>query len=156
MSNTTTERRLAITPGDWFLPQMAGPYNVPGTTASGKGDWCYYVNSKEAHERCPASAHGASAEEARVNAELIADAGTTYNSCGMLPSEMLAKLREAVKLLNAARADVSENASRHLSDADSFEGKEFAMCIIASDAAAKNLEAINAFLSTLNLSELSK
>lgn len=64
------------TPGEWFMPEMSGPYNVPGTTASGKGDWCYYVNSKEAHEFCPASAHGPSAEEAEANAKLIAAAPT--------------------------------------------------------------------------------
>jgi hypothetical protein len=62
------------TPGPWFLPSMAGPYHVPGTTASGKGDWCYYINSKKAHEFCPASAHGPSAEEAEANARLIAAA----------------------------------------------------------------------------------
>ena len=53
---------------------MAGPYHLPGTTASGKGDWCYYINSKKAHEFCPASAHGPSAEEAEANARLIAAA----------------------------------------------------------------------------------
>lgn len=38
-------------------------------------------------------------EEQEANAELIADAGTTYNSCHLTPSELLAKLREAAAMI---------------------------------------------------------
>ncbi len=67
---------------------MAGPYHVPGTTASGKGDWCYYINSKKAHEFCPASAHGPSAEEAEANARLIAAAPELLEALQMMANKV--------------------------------------------------------------------
>jgi len=44
-------------------------------------------------------------EEAEANAELIADAGTTANKCGLLPSELLAQRDE---LLEAAQWAVKQ------------------------------------------------
>lgn len=91
---TTTERRLAITPGDWkHIPELN-----EGTRM--------YIRAGAGY---PAMVPGGFMEDmARANAELIADAGTTANACDMLPSELLAKLREAAKLMNAVLKEYNE------------------------------------------------
>ena len=98
---TTTKEALPITPGEWFIPTMGGPYHVPGTTASGEGDWCYYINSRTEQRFGPSSTHGNTAEEAKANAVLVADAGTTYNRTKVLPSVKAERLEEATRLLES-------------------------------------------------------
>lgn len=81
---TTTERRLAITPGTWTAQ------NILGHTRSGD---CPKVVGPDGEVIVQLG--GGELDEVEANAELIADAGTTANACDMLPSELLAKLMEA-------------------------------------------------------------
>lgn len=104
----TKPEELPITPGEWFIPTMGGPYHVPGTTASGEGDWCYYINSRTEQRFGPSSTHGNTAEEAKANAVLVADAGTTYNRTKVLPSVMASELA-ALRAERAKEFAVCEN-----------------------------------------------
>lgn len=81
--------KLNITSGNWkhreIITHTGSFYRIEGTTESIAN--VVTRNKERAHD----------------NAELIADAGTTYNSCGMLPSELKAQneeLLEALKKIN--------------------------------------------------------
>lgn len=92
---TPTERRLAITPGTW---QVRLNKHDECEVHSDNGEWIAVVPHQCVTALVPTQ---------EANAELIADAGTTYNACHLTPSELLAKLREAqdvvVHMVSAAK-----------------------------------------------------
>ena len=92
MTTTPTERRLAITKGTWTAQ------NILGTTRVG-------MMPKVVSERggLIVELGGGELDEVEANAELIADAGTTYNTCGLTPSELLAKVREVAGVIARLR-----------------------------------------------------
>jgi hypothetical protein len=99
MTTTNTERRLAVTPGEAIIRH---DYNV----FAGDRLVCNAGGHQNNHD------NGKGDAENRANARLYTDAHNTYNACDMLPSELLAKLREAEKdrdffrtLANAPRND---------------------------------------------------
>ncbi len=72
------DKALAITEGPWTVklhPGYPGYAYVPECM----GNECSLITAEDA--------------------TLVADAGSTYNSCQILPSEMLEKLREAEKTI---------------------------------------------------------
>lgn len=95
MTNTTTERRLAITPGEVAHVEQLGMCEVWGTrlvlSSRTTGPVAYIPNEHDA--------------------TLYADAHNTYNACHLTPSELLAKLREAVKYARHDE-DCGTNAAR--------------------------------------------
>jgi hypothetical protein len=72
-----------------------------------KGDWKALIVETNLVDRCfvqKESIHlcevfGESTEAKQANAQLIADAGTTANKCGLLPSEILEQLTECQEAL---------------------------------------------------------
>ena len=96
MTTTNTERRLAVTPGTWKVRRRYDVYAAVGT----------YIGTTRANNPEEMPENFRAIDEA--NATLIADAGTTYNACDMLPSELLAKLREAEELMKAVLMEYNE------------------------------------------------
>ena len=79
MTTTSTERRLAVTPGEAIIRH---DYNV----FAGDRLVCNAGGHQNNHD------NGKGDAENRANARLYADAHNTYNSCDMLPSELLAQV----------------------------------------------------------------
>lgn len=109
MTNTKTERRLAITPGDWTADN-------------------YSVLDSEGHEVV--------STDNRELTILIADAGTTYNACHLTPSEMLAELTklraERDELVGALREQskwLTWVPMHHMDDADQSEFASDSKCV---------------------------
>jgi hypothetical protein len=88
MSTTPTERRLEITPGQAVVHH--------GNTVRAGEKLVAILEHRHTHLKQP---NRPEPMEATANATLYADAHNTYNACDMLPSELLAKLREAVKTI---------------------------------------------------------
>ena len=80
MTTTPTERRLAITPG-----------NCKFTARN--NDALISAGNKVVAEVGRADLEGW--DQVMANATLYVDAHNTYNACGLTPSELLARLREA-------------------------------------------------------------
>ena len=88
--------KLPITRGRWIVKksESKNAFNVVGTAMGGtyKIARCPYLvvpNNEVINER--------EQKEANANATLMADAGTTYNKCGLLPSDMLTQNEELIK-----------------------------------------------------------
>lgn len=67
-----------------------------------KNEYDFYtqpVSSTKSGTILFANAYGKTEKEAKANAKLIANAGTTANKCGLLPSELLEQRDELVNLL---------------------------------------------------------
>ena len=96
---TPTERRLAITPGEWSWRNADDL-----RTLHDKGSYQYGAQVLGIGSDIDGAPELVISEPDR---ELIADAGTTANACDMLPSEILARLREAqdvvVHMVSAAK-----------------------------------------------------
>ena len=118
MSATPTQRRLAVTPGKW---KVRGRYDVYAAVGT-------YIGTTRANNPEEMPENFRAIDEA--NATLIADAGTTYNACDMLPSELLVKLRATATELKAASMVLRQGGMESYTD---------------------DADAIDAFLSTLNL-----
>lgn len=117
----STERRLKITRGK--KPAKAGPENGVGYGP---------IVSIDGRVLCH-TVIWPNHDESEANAALYADAHNTANEVDLLPSELLAKLREAEKLLLHA-VSYPADAAR--------DGNEDAYALVA---------AIKQFLSTTNL-----
>ena len=116
MSTKTNERRLKITPGTWYTTWVVyDNYPTVQVFAPFYGEAVHWRKPKAGHTR-------AERDQQNADAKLIADAGATANEVDMLPSELLAKLREAATILEGC---------------------------IGWDSQSDKV--INAFLSTLNL-----
>ncbi len=102
MSTTPTERRLAITPGDWTADN-------------------YSVLDSEGHEVV--------STDNRELTILIADAGTVYNACHLTPSEMLAELAklrsERDELVGALRRMTDRASEIGQPAVDAMDGEDF-------------------------------
>lgn len=122
MTTTPTERRLAITPGEW---KVRGRYDVYAAVGT-------YVGTTRANNPEEMPENFRAIDEA--NAELIAEAGTTYNACGLTPSELLAKVREA----QAALISIGEYWNR-----DQNETAMADACWHALNLSAETLEKLN-------------
>jgi|JI7StandDraft_1071085.scaffolds.fasta_scaffold214729_2 hypothetical protein len=93
MSTKTNERRLNITPGTWSTTQVVyDNYPAVQVFAPFYGEAVHWRKPKAGHTR-------AERDQQNADAELIADAGATANEVDLLPSELLAKLREAEKTI---------------------------------------------------------
>ena len=102
MTTTPTERRLAITPGEATIRH---DYNV----FAGDRLVCNAGGHQNNHD------NGKGDAENRANATLYADAHNTYNACGLTPSELLARLREAeakIEKLNERWDSYQDHLSR--------------------------------------------
>lgn len=120
MSTKTNERRLNITPGTWSTTQVVyDNYPAVQVFAPFYGEAVHWRKPKAGHTR-------AERDQQNADAELIADAGATANEVDLLPSELLAKLREAVNELQDAAhslrsSGVNEYAHSNYNDADAIE-----------------------------------
>lgn len=90
MTTTPTERRLAITPGTWTIKEGASfgtcsKFNVESDHGKHGTVICERTMSTMGY-------HDDADLEYMANLELIADAGTSFNACGLTPSELLAEL----------------------------------------------------------------
>ncbi len=74
---------------DWEITEISGDRICIGTDID---VWCLKITE----------------EEMNANAKLIADAGTTANKCGLLPSELLKQRDELLKALRAVRLQVGQ------------------------------------------------
>lgn len=93
MSTKTNKRRLNITPGTWSTTQVVyDNYHTVQVFAPFYGEAVHWRKPKAGHTR-------AERDQQNADAELIADAGATANEVDLLPSELLAKLREAEKTI---------------------------------------------------------
>lgn len=71
---------MAVTPGTWKVRRRYDVYAAVGT----------YIGTTRANNPEEMPENFRAIDEA--NATLIADAGTTYNACDMLPSELLTQV----------------------------------------------------------------
>ena len=99
MTTTPTERRLAITKGTW---QVDGSYPFHHlATVHGDGYGIRVGVQLDPDGDGEELDEENDDNEVEANAELIADAGTTYNTCHLTPSELLAKVREAKEWIDS-------------------------------------------------------
>lgn len=89
--------------GEWFVekdPSDKSIVNVKCVNGDDE-DWMtltiYNYSNSDKKER----------EFAKANAELIADAGNTIQSCGLLPSELLKQRDEMIALLKEVKVDIA-------------------------------------------------
>lgn len=100
MSTKTNERRLKITPGTWSTTQVVyDNYPAVQVFAPFYGEAVHWRKPKAGHTR-------AERDQQNADAELIADAGATANEVDMLPSELLAKLREVSQTIERLKKQV--------------------------------------------------
>lgn len=86
-------KELGITKGEWKITKK-DDLGVPfGLTHA-------YCIESEGIVVCDIICDENGLKEAKNDAKLIADAGTTANKCGMLPSELLERYNEAIEALN--------------------------------------------------------
>lgn len=91
--------KLNITKGTWEVAE--------GTIENGGG--LYAVKSEE-WDIASTFYIGFDEGDAHDNAKLIADAGTTYNQCGFLPSELKAQKEELLNFIEKYQKEMfSEN-----------------------------------------------
>lgn len=108
-----TERRLKITPGEAKVSK-----NLFGN----RYQFAIYSNGPTGKDYLSiAELYGVDQEP---DAALYADAHNTANACDMLPSEILAKLREAVKLLGYFTEGWSDEDGKSYVDYDDAEDAE--------------------------------
>lgn len=74
-----------------------------------KGEWKYVLDNIDA-VYCDGLLAETYRDESEANAKLIADAGTTANKCGMLPSELLERYNEAIEVLKSAQPYIEQYA----------------------------------------------
>ena len=82
---------LGITKGDWKCSEIM---NFSDTLVS-------YIGSEDKPIAQLRGCETGQEDEAQANAQLIADAGTTANKCGLLPSEILEQLVECKEALQS-------------------------------------------------------
>lgn len=75
-----------FTKGEWFLKNRCGGYRIKDNEQRDVCDIYSFASS-------------ISDEEAAANAKLIADAGTTANKCGLMPSELLEQRNDLLEAL---------------------------------------------------------
>ena len=132
----TKERRLKITPGTWYTTKAVyDDYPTVQVFAP------FYVEA--VHWRKPKAGHTRTERvQQNADAELIADAGATANEVDMLPSELLAKLREVEGCL--VRSTSYLNTLLAMFDNDG--------CVYPEQSMEADLEQeVKDFLSSINL-----
>jgi len=129
---TPKEKALAITPGTWeHRPLMVAGRKLGIEILAWREPFERRINSPI----CTTANGFAHQDE---DAILICDAGTTYNSCQMLPSEMLEKLRKCAWELEKARQEL-------------VSCKHYVSSTLGMEIVDDRITRIELFLSTLDL-----
>lgn len=132
-----TENKLNITAGDWIY-SMGGTFDTPSVKVKVNSETLLtIVKCDTSHLRVAAgliNEHlpaGFDSNTDEANALFIADAGTTANKCGLLPSELL-KQRDELR-------DALDNLTKEISLSRLNTKKDFSL-LIAHAAATKVLQ----------------
>lgn len=104
-----TENKLNITAGDWIY-SMGGTFDTPSVKVKVNSETLLtIVKCDTSHLRVAAgliNEHlpaGFDSNTDEANALFIADAGTTANKCGLLPSELLKQRNELMEALRKTK-----------------------------------------------------
>ncbi len=92
--------KLSVTPEKWNINHWSPELVQSEQTGLIVADVNPYDNNGKQHAN---SLYVKDKEKALFNAKLIADAGTTYNKCGLLPSELMEQRKTALSALLVAK-----------------------------------------------------
>lgn len=140
MTTTPTERRLAITPGQLAHDEDGATIELLESYKS--NDYHFVVADffDPTGDGC-----------ANDNARLFLDAHNTYRACGLTPSELLAKVREADEHIRLLICEAMEWRDHCDGQVESFDGAERDMMMNCASIARQRIDKASAFLSTLSL-----
>jgi hypothetical protein len=105
------------TPGEWEAWTGAAKFGITGPAAAAsmvaaasikQSGFGHFVDLASSSQECPGIALGDTKERAIANANLFADAGNTYNTTGLTPSQLVdqrEQLVERVKELESVLSD---------------------------------------------------
>jgi len=114
--------KLKITTGEWW-PCCADTF--PHFVFAGEDSTvCAMYSNEEEDARYEPIEGIVTREERRNHAKLIADAGNTYQQCGLLPSKLLEQRDELLKVLKQIERGVTGLPLQALQTIDSIEKQE--------------------------------